>query len=286
MNINTKKLDFVDFNNEEMQWVKFNNVVVYEAWKLLTRSGIPPLTLKCKGEDLIDYKIYGNSVQNGTPTTENPIEVESVGEKTKNLINVDECLNEFATKDEDGNIVLQNVFDENGTLLKRYSEFDDIDFDVGTYYFSADTLEYTTSTGNIQLQFRGESGTYYTKQITPSLGYNALVFSEKIVAFRFYLNAADTGYVKFNKFQIEKNNKVTEYEPFGYKIPIKVSDELGNVNITNIYLNEPLKENEYISFKEHELPPIPTFKGTTIIEIDTTIQPSNMEVQYYGKGVA
>ena len=35
-----------------------------------------------------------------------------------------------------------------------------------------------------------------------------------------------------------------------------------------------------------ELPNIPTHKGTTIIEVDTTIQPSNMEVQYYGKEVA
>ena len=58
-------------------------------------------------------------------------------------------------KDEEGNIVLQNVFDANGTLLKRYSEFDDVEYEPGTYYFSADNLGYTTSTGNIQIQFRG-----------------------------------------------------------------------------------------------------------------------------------
>ena len=33
----------------------------------------------------VDYKIYGNSVQDGTPTTETPIEIQSVGDKTKNL---------------------------------------------------------------------------------------------------------------------------------------------------------------------------------------------------------
>lgn len=64
MNINTKNLSFVNFNNEEMQWVKFNGVTVYEAWKDLIASGIPPLTLtKCKSADLIDYEIYGNSEQ-------------------------------------------------------------------------------------------------------------------------------------------------------------------------------------------------------------------------------
>ena len=37
-------------------------------------------------KDLYDYKIYGNSVQNGTPTLEVPIQIESVGDKTKNIL--------------------------------------------------------------------------------------------------------------------------------------------------------------------------------------------------------
>ena len=35
--------------------------------------------------------------------------------------------------------------------------------------------------------------------------------------------------------------------------------------------------------EEIELPNIPTFKGKTVIEVDTKILPSNMEVKYYGK---
>lgn len=38
-------------------------------------SGIPPLTLDAIGKDVLDYKIYGNSVQDGTPSPENPVEV-------------------------------------------------------------------------------------------------------------------------------------------------------------------------------------------------------------------
>lgn len=38
--------------------------IIYEAWKRLTVKDIPPLTLpKCKGVDLVDYKIYGESKQ-------------------------------------------------------------------------------------------------------------------------------------------------------------------------------------------------------------------------------
>ena len=43
---------------------KSNGKTLYEAWKSLLTTGIPPLTLqKCKGVDLVDYKIYGDSIQ-------------------------------------------------------------------------------------------------------------------------------------------------------------------------------------------------------------------------------
>ena len=39
-------------------------VKLYESWRKLLESGIPPLTLlKCKLANLVDYKIYGNSLQ-------------------------------------------------------------------------------------------------------------------------------------------------------------------------------------------------------------------------------
>jgi hypothetical protein len=57
-------------------------------------------------------------------------------------------------------------------------------------------------------------------------------------------------------------------------------------------LENYLSENNIIiygvqetAYEEIELPNIPTFKGTTILEVDTKIQPSNMEVVYKGKEV-
>ena len=81
MNINTRNMEFLKFNNEEMQWAKFNGVTIYEAWKKLWARGIPPLTLqKCKGVDLVDYKIYGNSVQGKLPSEYQQVEyIESTG---------------------------------------------------------------------------------------------------------------------------------------------------------------------------------------------------------------
>lgn len=46
-----------------------------------TASGYPlTVTDHLNAEQVIDYKVYGNSVQDGTPSIENPIEIKSVGD--------------------------------------------------------------------------------------------------------------------------------------------------------------------------------------------------------------
>lgn len=52
-------------------------------------TGPLPLTINSDGTALIDYRIYGNTVQTGTPTPENPIMPEGVGERTENLFDKD-----------------------------------------------------------------------------------------------------------------------------------------------------------------------------------------------------
>lgn len=53
--------------------------IIYEAWKELTKSGVPPITLqKCKNANLVDYKIYGDSTQN---PNENLFDVNTMSER-------------------------------------------------------------------------------------------------------------------------------------------------------------------------------------------------------------
>ena len=72
----------------EMKKRAFMSIVNAVKGFVRTISGIPPITLPycVDDESLIGYSISGNSVQNGEPTPENPIEIESVGELTKNLV--------------------------------------------------------------------------------------------------------------------------------------------------------------------------------------------------------
>lgn len=64
-----------------------NNISGGVAGFVRTVMGLLPLTLNdCVDSDsIIDYKIYGESVQDGTPTPDAPVEIGSVGERTINL---------------------------------------------------------------------------------------------------------------------------------------------------------------------------------------------------------
>ena len=50
------------------------------AERTVELSGIPPLSFTAKGKPLTAWSITGNTVQNGTPTPENPVEVQAVGD--------------------------------------------------------------------------------------------------------------------------------------------------------------------------------------------------------------
>jgi len=383
--------------------------IIYEAWKRLPMSGIPPLTLpKCKGVDLVDYKIYGNN--------------ESVGDKTNNL-----CDEKLLGQEEGYNTYENGIWTTSS--LGSYGR--DIFYNIVGTNHSVDvskvpkvkpnttiTVKFYDYINNginmtypLYIGLYDNEGTFISRTTVNPSNVFAIEIPENIHYITFF-RSSNYGTISFSHIQIVEGSyteaTIPDYEPYGYKIPITVSkpniykfedffssgtstryvskiddnsikitdyyqciftvsntlfkpnttyevskklnvisgtstnttsrmvlatgrtsggiyiiqgnqstnefttpDDLsdyiylwvygiygGEIDIndiiirekgtltTNIYLDEPLKENEYISFSEDNLPPIPTFKGTTIIEVDTTIQPSNMEVQYYGKEVA
>lgn len=235
MNINTRDLGFVNFNGEEMQWVKFNNVIVYEAWRKLIASGVPPLALtKCKGVDLVDYKIYGNSVQEGTPTPDTPIEVESVGEKTINFFKIPEKSSSTVEVLKNG---LKSLANQRCPIMATIP-----DLEVGKTYTCKVNLKapegsggtsgqiiYTDGTNNLYLRSAVLNESVRTFTLKEGVNYNQLWFYGKNVE---YLDIMIVeGSYTLNNFP--------EYEPYGYKIPITVSGEnlFDATKITKGWLN-------------------------------------------------
>lgn len=66
------------------------------------------------------------------------------------------------------------------------------------------------------------------------------------------------------------------YEPYGYKVPVVCGG-----TTTNIYLDEPIGENESISLSDTNTN-IPTLRGTNVLTVETTVQPSNVYIKVGG----
>ena len=171
-----------------------------------TVSGVPPLTLTyCVDEEsLINYTIEGNSVQDGEPTPEAPVEVESVGDKTKNLFDISsvELIGECE--------VFENGIRFNGT---------------GSFDVKLPSSQYTLSFKN------NGKGTCYVRDGKVESGFIVSISpTETVKTLNF--SASVDGYLRISSFtkgqtfsdiKIEQGSAATAYEPYGYKIPIVCS---------------------------------------------------------------
>lgn len=186
-----------------------------------TITGVFPLTLtNCVDEESItDYTIYGNSVQDGTPTPDNPIEVESVGEKTRNLLRLcrdGETINLAGVKF----VVNKDV----GITMKGTATGDtviDVSKDNG---FTAGGGTYTLCGC-----FGGSKSTYYlqTQNGFTDTGRGVTVSEkeDKNIVRLYVKKGTVLDNVTICPMLIKGNyvGKVPDYEPYGYKIPVTVS---------------------------------------------------------------
>ena len=174
------------------------------------------------GNSIENYRIYGNSIQRGIPTPDNPVEIESVGDKTKNLINLDSVLSKAFTKNDDGTYSICKL-----SNAIRFSNFYYVDIPANTpITFSYDLIEYNgTYMAPLQMALTFDDGTVTT------IGYRHINYSETatydkpITRVRVYQENAmpDGTCTKFKNLQLELGTSATEYEPYGYKIPVTVS---------------------------------------------------------------
>ena len=118
-----------------------------------------------------------------------------------------------------------------------------------------------------------------------------------------------SGYVLKDSIQIEEGTTVTEYEPYGYKIPIKINNEkeykvyiteplrqygdyIDYVDVVNkkVHRNVKVNEDGTLSGRDTELiedvidaPNITLNDGDNTIEVGTTTSPGRMEITYLSK---
>lgn len=218
-------------------------------------EGVPPLTFESNGMDLLNYRIDGASG--------------GVGAKTNNLFDLKKAVKKKYINSNGNEATSLSPAPEN---ILNHSDYVSIESSVN-YTFTCNTSQNYSLANTIALcwfdqnknilsrntmDVRGNISNYSITAPSPStakyLIVNFIAYVDDAV---FYLNEGTT----------------TVFEPYGYKIPIVC----GGI-ATNIYLDEPLYENESISLSDTEVD-IPTIEGTNTLTIDTTVQPSNVYVQ-------
>jgi len=292
--IDGKEISAVYDVTREIEKIYKGTLQVYVALRKMIVSGVPPLTLlNCAETNLVNYKIYGNGTGIGSKT--NNLMKYPYDYTTRTINGVD------FTDNGDGTVTLNGTSTATITYnieTARTSVWDGV---VGgeTYTLSLTTNK-SVSGVTLALNYFPTGSSSYKGWMSASRGNpKTTACPSDIAGIRSYFSIA-SGKTFDNvilKPKLELGTKATAFEPYNkYKIPIKVTNENGETRTTYVYIKGALKENDYIEYSTKqlvsdgvstsvELPAVPLMKGKNTLEVETAIQPSNVEVVYKGSRI-
>ena len=213
-------------------------------------EGTSPLTLdKSVGKPLRDYKIYGNSIQDGTPSPDNPVEIQGCGDKSKNLLTADDGY--VYSNNYNANIVHYDkntqVFTINGIGMQVHIPLEKIVPSGTTVSLFAEIVNDDYEIVNkLNIGGYGVSNIWQNDlTFTPtSSKKQSKVFTTTDDVDRFCIFIYSSWQAQNVKMRITyaiHDKELTEYEPYGYKIPIEVGGK--NLFDVNGDINRDYKGN-------------------------------------------
>ena len=180
-------------------------------------------------EPIIDMQIMGDSIQNGVPTPETPVVIESVGDKTSNIADLSKAVVSTNTP-----FTTFNYDNATGTieLTSTPSQYDyvgipintdlGIKLEVGKTYYCGATVtisgKQTTDSTFIRFGVTADAKSYKnngTYELKETFTYNG----EATLRVQFNVGSTEPAQVKYENIYL---SEVDEFEPYGYKVPIKV----------------------------------------------------------------
>ena len=190
--------------------------------ELKNLTGVPPFTINTDGTSIETWSIDGNSQQNGTPTPDNPIMPEFVGERTENL---------FDAGIEHGSFN-GNTGEETSATTRIRSVFSQ-PMNPGTYTINClgadDAVVYVYNSNDISSFEKSESLTVWTSMpVTFSISEIRYVR----FAFRKSNNSAISP-SDISNITLNTGTTAKPYEPYGYKLTITSANQT-----TPVYLGQ------------------------------------------------
>ena len=212
--------------------------IVFEKGFTRETSGTVPLTINGIEKDLKAWSITGNTVQNGTPTPENPVEVQAVGERTANLFDY------------------KKYFESTFTEYNEFFEVAEIQLKPFTTYTFATSFVQTQSSGVVNTAFIIATST--EKPLTVNGGISSTSIRTKTTEadgiIKIYKRIKG-GYIPKKEdfdsgmhwLMVNEGSTPLPYEPYGYKIPVVTRGKnllkLKEVNLTIKGVEVSVKNN-------------------------------------------
>ena len=173
-----------------------------------------------------EYEQYvGGTV---SPNPDFPQEIQSVGEKTKNLFNPSKLSfdnTDMSSGRVEGNDILIETtsnYTGNGLIITKQKLKDLADLEVGKTYI----LKFIRNGEKVNQAYNRYIYILSTNKLWNS--GEALTITQEMLDSVLYFyglrqtSGEGTGILRITNFQIEEGSTVTEYEPYGYRIPIRV----------------------------------------------------------------
>lgn len=199
--------------------------IVFEKGFTRETSGTVPLTINGIGKDLKDWSITGNTVQNGTPTPENPVEVQAVGERTRNLFPLDETKLHVGRIESDGTITYKIGTISVGTDSITYQS-KDIWRGFYTDYIPVTALEVKLTLLSVTSSLACSCNCYDTDgnflgKATGKSSNNTRTFDLIAETAKIRINVtSDMKQYTITNPMLNIGSTALPYEPYGYKIPV------------------------------------------------------------------
>lgn len=194
------------------------------GYKIIEYTGTLPITISANGDALIDYRIYGTDGGVGV-VTENLFD--------KNTITPNSFLRSDGTID--------------STTLFSISDF--IPVENGDYFINNARSGYT---GPYHCVY--DENKNFVRSIVASISNMSIIIGDNEKYIRISVNSSNDSLNRLNVCMVVKGTTApTKYEPYGYKLPMTVSD--GNTEQSvPVYIGEnQLTEGEYVSYGEQKI---------------------------------
>lgn len=204
--------------------------IVFQQGYLNEYDGADDFRIPAIGKPLLDYTIYGNTVQSGTPTPDNPVIPQGTGDRTGNL------------------------WEEDYTGISDSLKYVPVFVGEGTFTLSTDTPDYSRNAPLFLL-----SGNVTSGASTPINGvYNGLNRTTNssngyiTIAFRRQSESSDP---ITHKTMLNAGSTALPYENFGYKIPISSAGQttpvyLGEVQTTRKIVKEEILSDRIVGYED------------------------------------